>query len=241
MNKTTKYEIFKYLDRNRKLSKQHLKELQKSIEADNRLPENPIIVNEKLEIIDGQHRLEVAKNLGLPIYYVVAQEAGMDTVIRLQIQKGWSAMDYIINWEKAGKVDYEILHSFINYYRLPITLSVKLLGDMVKTKKSLGGGGDATEIIRNGNFKVKSLKKSQEFAERYKEVYNLIKRPFARSRPFILAIKELFECPEYEHERLLTKLKYYAGKLTPEQSVNEYLRDIERIYNLKAKVDIKLF
>ena len=41
---------------------------------------NPIVVNEKMEIIDGQGRFEVCKEKGLPIYYNIVNihEYGYD-------------------------------------------------------------------------------------------------------------------------------------------------------------------
>ena len=31
---------------------------------------SPILVNEKMEVIDGQHRLQAQKELNLPTYYI---------------------------------------------------------------------------------------------------------------------------------------------------------------------------
>src|SRR5258708_2908989 len=64
------YDSFKILNSNRKLNKLHLKRLEEIISVNNRLHLHPILVNADYEVIDGQHRLSVARKLGVPIYYI---------------------------------------------------------------------------------------------------------------------------------------------------------------------------
>ena len=70
IQQTTDYGIFKKVPFNRQKDKNHVKELQKIILKENLLHLHPILINEKMEIIDGQHRLEAAEALGLPIFYI---------------------------------------------------------------------------------------------------------------------------------------------------------------------------
>ena len=60
LEKTKNYEIFKIMDCNRELSAANLQKLIGSIKSRNLLEFRPIIVNSKMEIIDGQHRLAAA-------------------------------------------------------------------------------------------------------------------------------------------------------------------------------------
>ena len=66
---TSDYDQFTYLVGNRDIVNKHVKSL--SAEIDNRDLEIPIIVNEKMEVCDGQHRLEAYKVLGKPVPYIV--------------------------------------------------------------------------------------------------------------------------------------------------------------------------
>ena len=72
VEETTDYKQFKKVKGNRGYAQRHLKNLVSSIAQNNLLQYSPIIVNDKMEVIDGQHRLAAAQSLGLPIYYVVA-------------------------------------------------------------------------------------------------------------------------------------------------------------------------
>ena len=58
---TTDYDIFKGIVGNRKVEKKHVEMLTGAIDRNNLLNVRPIIVNEEMMVIDGQHRLEAAK------------------------------------------------------------------------------------------------------------------------------------------------------------------------------------
>src|SRR5690606_774965 len=70
MNKTTDYSIFGEIESNREVDLRHVRKLMKAIEKRNLLHLNPIIVDEQNRVIEGQHRLEAAKQLQVPIYYI---------------------------------------------------------------------------------------------------------------------------------------------------------------------------
>ena len=70
VQKTKNYAQFKYLLGNRPIDRYHLRKLRESIENNNHLNLHPIIVNQDFEIIDGQHRFEVARDLGLDVYFI---------------------------------------------------------------------------------------------------------------------------------------------------------------------------
>ena len=69
---TTDYNLFTYLIGNRDIVDKHVKDL--SSQIDERDLNIPIIVNEKMEVCDGQHRLEACKHHQLPVYYIVTDD-----------------------------------------------------------------------------------------------------------------------------------------------------------------------
>ena len=70
INFTKNYSMFSHSKWNRLVSEKHVQNLMQGIKKNNQLEINPIVVNSSWEVIDGQHRLEVAKRLKIPIYYV---------------------------------------------------------------------------------------------------------------------------------------------------------------------------
>ena len=61
---TYDYNIFKKMLGNRELNERHVFRLKKSI-RENYIP-NAIIVNQSMEVVDGQHRLKALSELGKP-------------------------------------------------------------------------------------------------------------------------------------------------------------------------------
>ena len=64
IRETNNYDIFKNMLGNRELKDKNYKKLMRSINEKQLII--PILVNEKFEIIDGQHRFSACKSLGKP-------------------------------------------------------------------------------------------------------------------------------------------------------------------------------
>lgn len=96
MQKTKDYEQFKLLDLNRNLNRKHINELKDSISKNGYLVSNPIIVNENMEIIDGQHRFVALKEQGMEVPYEIITDKDYSTIIDLNTtQRKWNIEDYI--------------------------------------------------------------------------------------------------------------------------------------------------
>lgn len=67
----------------------------------------PIIVNEKYQILDGQRRFAAAKQLGLPIYFIVSSNFSVwMAIIAGGTRKDWSLGDYLKSYAKQGLPEY---------------------------------------------------------------------------------------------------------------------------------------
>ena len=98
---TRNYLKFKNLEGNRKLNIANLKRLKISMEEE--FLQVPIIVNEKHEIIDGQHRFEASKQLGLPVYFIIVRGYKLTHVHKLNaISRNWIFMDYVESFAELG-------------------------------------------------------------------------------------------------------------------------------------------
>lgn len=106
---TTDYKQFKFLIDNRATATAHINKLKDAIEKNpNILEVQPILVNEKMEIIDGQHRFEAAKQLKLPIHYNMVENLDIETARQMNaIHKRWGLQDYAHSYAKAGNVHYK--------------------------------------------------------------------------------------------------------------------------------------
>ena len=120
---TKQYERFSFINYNREVGKLNL--LEQSIKEIDLTMYNPIKVTPDLRILDGQHRFEVCKNLGKPIYYEimdVAKEDEEKVITALnKAQSNWKLPDYLHKWTILGKPNFIEFEKFVTFHKLPIT------------------------------------------------------------------------------------------------------------------------
>lgn len=104
--RTYDYDKFKIMRGNRKVAEKRVTTIMESIKQIGRLP-TPIIVNEKMEIIEGQGRYAACKRLGLPIEYIIVIGATIeDCRIINQANTPWGEDDYIQSHIQSGNENY---------------------------------------------------------------------------------------------------------------------------------------
>lgn len=230
---TKKYGKFSFLDGNRPLKEFHLKFLGASIsKRDLRIP---IIVNEKFQIIDGQHRFQVLRDLNLPIPYIIKKGFTLDEVHVLNTnRKNWSTTEFMHSYADLGFEEYIRYREFYKKYKFGHHESMAML-----SKGSLGGIVQFVERFKEGEFVVKDYDKGIEWAEMItmvKDFYLGYKR-----RYFVLTMIRLFNHKDYVHAEFLSRLRYQRDRLYDMTSVNSYLRIIEDIYNYRRSEKVSFY
>jgi len=136
--KTKDYDQFKTITSNRDVNRLHVKKLAESIKVRNLLWAKPPLVNEKMQIIDGQHRLEACQMVKADFFYMIASGLTKDDMAILNTnQKNWSSADFINYFTIEGKKDYVELSKLINKYE---DLKVSMLIAFASGGQSWGGG-----------------------------------------------------------------------------------------------------
>lgn len=232
IKETKNYSLFKKLKGNRVVNELNKKRLAESFKKSYLI--SPITVNDNFEIIDGQHRFEVAKELNLPVFYFQVPYYGVEEVQILNTnQKNWSTMDYVEGYINLGKMDYSIYKDFKNKYNFPTTQTIEILRD----KKS-SGTSNASHEFRSGEFKVKDIiKATQVFdsIESLQEYYEGYKRT-----SFVAAMMNLLKNENFSIDEFKQKLKFQKSKMVDCTNVNNYISTIEEIYNYKRKNKVNL-
>lgn len=183
IKKTVEYDKFKYIRGNRNVIPGHVAKLAASILSNNMLAQNPIIVNEKMEVIDGQHRLEVAKTNNLEIYYIVVPGARLQEIITLNSNnRVWQSTDYVNSFASQGNRDFIWLKKFIEDYAISITQALTFLFG------SEGTGPRAA--VRRGSLSLTDEQKeqAQERADILWEIRPFIVRSGFIPRAFFLEL-----------------------------------------------------
>jgi len=225
--KTTDYHLFKFIDGNRNINPTQLNRLEKSIAED--YIQVPIIVNEKYQIIDGQHRYHILRSLEKPIYFIKVDGLGMPEVHRLNtINKNWTLDDYMNSYCNKGLPEYIQYRDFKNRYKFQHKECITLLRQYKNNPNS-----DVLYNFKQGKFKIKSLEYAEHNAQiilSYEKYYDGVRR-----RSFVLAILDCLKMLDFKHKTLLTKMSYQSAKILHQTCKEDYLRSIEKIYNFNNK------
>ena len=105
---TTDYDAFKLIGENRKVTKQHMRTLAESI-IKTKGNIQPIVVNKKMEVVDGQHRLEACRLAGIAVNYIVIDLPLSKNEMMIELNKNsknWSTKDYLSNGVDTGIKGY---------------------------------------------------------------------------------------------------------------------------------------
>ena len=190
---TYDYSLFKFIECNRNVT--HIKKLKASIEAIDLTMHYPIVVNDNMEIVDGQHRFEVCKLLGKPIYYeYINSKEYIKGMQNLNVaSRVWRQEDYLHFYCKLGNETYKNFEQFMNKNGLKLSNAIILFSD-AKTN--------------SGDFKSGKLKdftantyKAVDFLLSVKDV---LPKDLWHFRPFIAALNQFLKTVD---DRKISKLK----------------------------------
>lgn len=204
---STNYKEFKIIDVNREINKAHLKKLTASIQNRNLLHLFPIIVNSKMQVIEGQHRLKAAEALSFALYYIVDDNVdAKDIAIINNNRKGWSGKDYIAFYAKSGNVHYKKLQKLMTEFpKLSILSTIRLCDD---SKGNYYGGGDTTRMMREGEVTCPNIELGQLLAECSKKLSKYY--AYAFDGPFMLGMKNAVQ--QSQMSPLLATEKIWKAK-----------------------------
>jgi hypothetical protein len=224
------YDQFKIMSGNRPTNNGHVQQLKRSFELRQLIV--PVLVNDKMEIIDGQHRVEVCRQLGLPVYFIILQKYGIREVQMLNTNmKNWSVEDYLACYCNEGIEDYIKYREFRAKFGFDHQVSLAFL---------MGSTGKYHMIFNEGNLKVKSYEKAERAAQMISEFAHLYKG--YKRKTFVFAMMAIMKNPEYNHQEMIDKVALQQTRLVDCPTVDTYISLMEELYNYhRAKSKRVLF
>ena len=231
--KTENYSKFKKILGNRELSESNIKNIIKNIK-ENGLKPTIVIVNEKFEIIDGQHRIEAFKRLHLPVYYQVYEGLTLADCLAMNTNgKVWTCNDYVDSYAQMGKQDYIDLKW---YSRMYPEFTLNSLATVL-CNKSHGRTGDN---IRKGMLQlIYKGKEAEERLEYICNIYKQLKNFTGRRECFLLVLSRVMNLPSIDRKRLLEQMTKYGYLMTDVVDNKSCLAKFEEIYNYKKATKIR--
>ncbi len=234
---TTKdYSIFKIHPSNRPIDENNLKKIVDSIRSKNLLQFRPIVVNTKMEIIDGQHRLAAAKILDIEVYYTISRDSDANDIILLNVnQKKWAIDDYVHYYISIGNENYIKFSKFKQNEKIDSRQTLRLMGK---------SGSSSLKVFREGKFQFPEDEKVDFLKikiSEYDDIIDTIKTTkiggnlICARAGFKEALLEMIKSQEFETELFKHKLSFNIDKIRICSTREGYLGMLRDIYNWKNR------
>lgn len=226
IQKTKEYKKFKYLPWNRDIDAKKLKELCNKMALNNLTKDLPVLVDKKMQVLDGQHRISACKELGLPVWYKVADKATVNDIAFMQTNAKWQPKDYIKFWKVKGNRNYILFDKFIKKFELPVNTALEVIGDRHRKRIDLQNG---QLKFNETNFHdgCHLVYKIYDFAPIFKHYKN---RSFMRAMSTIMSFKQ------YDHKRMKSKASLVP--FSRRGDTDSYIAMIEEVYNYRAQIKV---
>lgn len=240
VNETTDYSMFKTLVGNRNVNKLHISRLEQSFNE--KYLFSPILVNQKYEIIDGQHRFQAAKNLKLPISFMIVNDYGLKEVQLLNTNmKNWKKEDYLQAHCDLGRKEYLKFKQFmLDYPDFGILACEIFLTNLISGGKQtvIDGKKASRNDFQKGDLIIPDIEKSKENAEKI-----LMIKPFYSGfyrATFVRSMLGIFQVEDYNHAKFIERLNASPNSLSDCNNITQYKLLVEDIYNYRSRTKVSL-
>jgi hypothetical protein len=198
------------------------------------IPGSYAVINEKGEVIDGQHRIKAAIASGVPISYTIERKAGFEQIRGLnQSQKNWSLADHIHGFVKENNPHYLKLDAFLQEFPdFRVTEALMFLQNSSNPVHR--------DVFESGEFEVKNADKAIEWAKNIQQLKPFFEKGYNKSIFVRALIKIMSRKPEFKFEEFLHKVQLRPGMIHLCGSLELYTQMIEEIYNYRRRTEDKL-
>ena len=232
---TTEYNNFSFVNGNRPLNQTKIKKIKKEIESGNDMlqyyPVQVRVENDKLLILDGQHRFFICTELKRPVYYILVHEAkSMHDIARVNSNtEKWKAFNFINCYQLNGNENYKVIRQFIDEFGFSLGLNLLKNGNPGSVT---GGQADLMNEFENGEFIVKEYDAAVEFGNKCKQ-FSAFKN--WRSRDFLIAISRILIARKIPFEEVVAAYKKTPDELKGQVHFKNYIINLEAIINSGKK------
>lgn len=206
----------------------HYKKVLQSIKENDYTKYQPILVNSKMEIVDGQNRFLACKELGLPIHFIVSDEIKIFAAADInRASKNWTAMDYAIHYAKRGREPYIRLLDLCARYNQKISI-VQCFGKM-----SGGSFSSHSDNVKSGGFQFRDDVDIEDFLEHMMDFESYYE--FSKKDKFVKSVLKLYLSDGYDKLKMKKKLRMASGIVHEQPRVEMMTEEILKLYNYKSR------
>ena len=186
----------------------------------------------KLKIKAGHHRFDVAKKLGLAVWYVICDDSA--GIHELEVPTGlWKFRDYMASFCRIGSEP----HLAIAEYADRTGISMMQAASMLAGESA--SSGNQLVHVKKGTFLVKDT----AHAELVGKIIVGCKDcgvTFATNSNFVSAVSSIAKLAEFDADNFLHKVAMNPGMMKKQATMAQFVDMIDAVYNYHAKHKIAL-
>lgn len=223
---TNDYSIFKTLEGNRAVNDKRVKKIIESIQRVGWI-HCPIIVNDKMEIIDGQGRLEALRRLGMPVEYMVVPGTTIDDCRAMNdTATTWVSREFVESFATTGNKSYQRLKQMMDMYEVDVRIVLRAMNRAPKDMKK----------VKSGEFVMEDLDfgRGLKMLPIYKGYWKVMQRFNGAGRAKWTAIFFLAE-GSYPHQELIDFMANCDPAVIWATTTERFLETLENEWNRHHK------
>jgi len=235
LSQTKNYDLFKLHECNRDIEK--LEKLKKSMKKYGFRPHKSIDVvkngDGKLVVTDGHHRVIVASELNLPVWYTLAEDSGMTIQEEQETTIPWSIKSYLTSYTRQGISAYIAVKKYVKETNIPLGHAVSILAG------ESAGSGNKNKMFKAGVYRLGDQKHANDIKNivLYMKKHNI---EFATNSFFLQALSKVLRVDVFSPARFKSKIVSHKNLFEKQPNVQLYLIEIEKIYNRQSQDKIPL-
>lgn len=229
--------LFRAIGGNRSIKSSNVRRILKNF-LENGYLISPIIVNEKFQVIDGQHRIEAWVQIcekyperKFNLLFIVAPGYTIKDAQKLNAipPKKWTVQDYIESY-RTDNENYQMIYDFMEKYGIGAISSTLLLSGKIHRLSS-----EDYQDFRNGQFVIDpaNVESANQIADTIVNKLNAF--PMHSSDRFISAFMRLYTMPKFDEVRFMTNWDYFwKDELAGRNSETSLFHGLVEIHNGKV-------
>ena len=237
IHQTSNYDLFHFIEGNRDIEK--IDNLKKSMLKHGYIG-SPIVINERGEVIDGQHRLTACKETNIPVQFIVRNGIGINEISDLNIgQLNWKPKNYLHLDSVQGINESKRFEQLVEMFPYRFNVIYAAMGNGIT-------GGNATKAIKNhaivcdeGQYEeaVKTCMWLSAFDDFIKS-----KKMRGSVSNFQLAVIFAKRCNSVDPTTLVKRVKdnfhIFGNRFG---SVEDEVENVEKAYNFKIAINNRVY
>lgn len=233
---TRKYSVFKKLEGNR--DTYSIKKITDSIKRVGYIP-SPICVNESMEVIDGQNRLEALKQLGMPVHYYIVNGVGLEEARQMNIgRRNWSVLDYVKSYACEGRKEYQF---FLDTCERHSNYSTQEVWAICARRIYSRCGVSSSVNEGDLGLTIEQMKAAEPIFTYLDAMHDSIYKVTGSRRMAVAIFAWILSLPNVDKKRVVKIVNEKYPTFIPFASIDASLKDFSKHYNNKLAPAKRIF